>query len=371
MYSEKLEEVIAAALQDGKLTEQKRNIIKRRAEKEDEDVEEVMMVVESRLLEVTKAPHSEKEKKRTSATSKPKKETVPNGNFTETVNGVSFNMIRVEGGTFAMFEHMQRKIEISNNHSPDLIALIEEINNDSEGMYAKIQNVTLDDYYIGETLVTQALWNAVMGKKPSPFYFKGDLLPVNNISWKDCQAFLEKLNKLTKKNYHLPSEAQWEYAAIGGKYSLGYKYAGSDDCMKVAWCWDNTKTYTDQDMIDLYNAHHFFKKAKEANFSVRNYFFDNYENDFYEIKPVALLRPNELGLYDMSGNVWEFCEDDYDLDPILVGKKNPIYKRPNCDSVVCRGGSCEETSLSFLADARACYSRLDTKRKDLGFRIVL
>lgn len=347
MYSEKLEEVIAAALQDGKLTEQKRNIIKRRAEKEGEDVEEVMMVVESRLQEITTA-HPKKEKKSTPSASKPKKEETPSGNFTETVNGVSFNMIRVEGGTFTMFEHVE----------PDIITGRRRV---------KAQKVTLDDYYIGETLVTQALWKAVMGSKSSPFYFKGDKLPVNNASYNECQVFLEKLNKITKRNYHLPSEAQWEYAARGGKYSLGYKYAGSDDPTKVAWGGENTQTYTDQDMIDFYNAHHFFKKAKEVTPSVRRYFFDNDKSDKNEMKPVALLRPNELGLYDMSGNAREFCEDDYDDDPILVGGKNPVYKGSDSDLRVCRGGwyACVPPLAS-----RGLY-RIGMKGKELGFRIVL
>ena len=341
MYSEKLEEVIAAALQDGKLTEQKRNIIKRRAEKEGEDVEEVMMVVESRLQEITTA-HPKKEKKSTPSASKPKKEEAPSGNFTETVNGVSFNMIRVEGGTFTMFEH-------------------------ADCMNIKAQKVTLDDYYIGETLVTQALWKAVMGSKSSPFYFKGDKLPVNNASYNECLVFLEKLNKITKRNYHLPSEAQWEYAARGGKYSLGYKYAGSDDCTKVAWGSHNTQTYTDQDMIDFYNAHHFFK-AKEVTHSVAEYFFNNYKNDWNEMKPVALLRPNELGLYDMSGNADEFCEDDWDDEPILVGGKNPVHKIPDSNLKVCRGGSYY--AVVPLAESRWRYY-LGMEEKKYGFRIVL
>ena len=347
MYSEKLEEVIAAALQDGKLTEQKRNIIKRRAEKEGEDVEEVMMVVESRLQEMTTA-HPKKEKKSTPSALKPKKEETPSGNFTETVNGVSFNMIRVEGGMFTMFEHME----------PDIIT----------GRRVKAQKVTLDDYYIGETLVTQALWKAVMGSKSSPFYFKGDKLPVNNASYNECRVFLEKLNKITKRNYHLPSEAQWEYAARGGKYSLGYEYAGSDDPTKVAWGGENTKTYTEQDMIDFYNAHHFLKKVKEVTPSVLSYFSDNYKSDWNEMKPVALLRPNELGLYDMSGNAHEFCEDDYDDDPILVGGKNPVYKGPDSGLKVCRG--CSYEYVLPLAGSRMNY-RLGIKEKWLGFRIVL
>lgn len=288
MYSEKLEELISAALTDGNLTEQKRNIIMRRAEKEGEDVEEVMMVVESRLQKAINTPLINTKSNETSV-SKSAKEDVVGKSFVETVNGVSFKMVKVEGGTFTMFNDIE-SIEFHKEYlsSP----------------CAKPQEVTLDDYFIAETVVTQELWKAVMGKKAIPFHFVGDKLPVNDVKLDVIYQFIEELNKLTNKEYHLPSEAQWEYAAIGGKYSLGYKFAGSNESTKVAWSIDNAKTYTDQDIMDLYNANHFFK-AKEITWKVRDYFFNNYKKDQYEVKPVALLRPNELGLYDMSGNVDE------------------------------------------------------------------
>lgn len=163
MYSEKLEEVISAALADGNLTEQKRKIIMRRAEKEGEDVEEVMMVVESRLLNQTKKQSNQSQSKSES------KEEVANGDFVETVNGVS-----------------------------------------------------------------QELWKAIMGRNFPLLSFVGDLLPVNNLTWEESYQFINKLSALTNRNYHLPSEAQWEYAAIGGKKSLGFKHAGSDD-LKKSW----------------------------------------------------------------------------------------------------------------------------------------
>ena len=262
MYSDKLEELISAALQDGNLTEQKRNIIKRRAEKEGEDVEEVMMVVESRLHNITDTSIKSAKPKKTSA-SKSANENVSGNSFVETVNGVSFKMIKVEGGTFTMFEQ--------GDGSPNRDRVLEELLKPLS-IEIKPQKVTLDDYYIGETVVTQELWQAVMGKTSCTFVFKGNQLPVNSVSWKDSKLFLEKLNKLTGKQYHLPSEAQWVYAAIGGKHSLGYKYAGSDDYLKVAWGSINTQTYNDIDMLNLYNSHHFFK-AKKLNDSVRNYFF--------------------------------------------------------------------------------------------------
>ena len=127
--------------------------------------------------------------------------------FTETVNGVSFKMIYVEGGTFTMGD-------VDNNNVP-------------------AHKVKLSNYHIGETEVTQELWSAVMGYNNSKF--KGNNLPVENISWYEAQEFCKKLSNLTGKSYSLPTEAQWEYAAKGGKYSRGYKFSGSNNLLEVAW----------------------------------------------------------------------------------------------------------------------------------------
>jgi len=116
------------------------------------------------------------------------------------------------------------------------------------------------------------LWQAVMGTNPSNF--KGDNMPVENVSWKDCQEFIGKLNGLTNKKFRLPTEAEWEYAARGGNKSRGYKYAGSDSIDDVAW----------------------------------------YDMNGEEIThPVASKQPNELGIYDMTGNVYEWCSDWYGI----------------------------------------------------------
>ena len=192
---------------------------------------------------------------------------------TITVNGVSFNMVRVEGGTFQM-------------GSNDSDAYDEE---------KPVHQVALSTYSIGETEVTQALWVAVMGNNPS--YTKGGNLPVEQVSWDDCQAFIQKLSQLTGKKFRLPSEAEWEYAARGGNKSRGYKYSGSGNVDDVAWYWENSGSNT---------------------------------------YPVKTKRANELGLYDMSGNVWEWCQDWYG-DYSSSAQTNP--KGPGSASFrVYRGG---------------------------------
>lgn len=173
-------------------------------------------------------------------------------NRTFTVNGVSFEMVFVEGGTFQMGATSEQGSESDDDEKP-------------------VHNVTLSDFCIGKTEVTQALWQAVMGKNPSKF--KGDDRPVEKVSWYDCQNFVEKLNAMTGANFRLPTEAEWEYAARGGKQNKGYKYSGSDNLGSVAWYEANSSNKTN---------------------------------------PVATKQPNELGLYDMSGNVLEWCLDSYD-----------------------------------------------------------
>ena len=184
--------------------------------------------------------------------------------FTVTGNGqtVTFRMKLVEAGTFQM---------------------------GAEGMATPVHEVTLTkDYYMGETEVTQALWYVVMGQKPTEDFYSqwtstyglGDNYPAYRVNWNDCQAFITKLNALTGATFRLPTEAEWEFAAKGGNKSQGYTYAGSNTIGNVAWYYDNSGALGSSSPD--YGSH-----------------------------VVAMKAPNELGLYDMSGNVLEWCQDWY------------------------------------------------------------
>ena len=181
----------------------------------------------------------------------PEQPETPGTNQTFNVNGVSFTMIAVKGGTFQMGATSEQGSDADNDEKP-------------------VHNVTLSDYYIGETEVTQELWQAVMGSNPSKF--SGSQRPVESVSWNDCQKFITKLNNLTGKNFRLPTEAEWEYAARGGNKSKGYKYSGSNTIDDVAWYQSNSSSRT------------------------------------HDVKTKQV---NELGIYDMSGNVYEWCQDWY------------------------------------------------------------
>ena len=217
-------------------------------------------------------------------------------------------MVYVSGGTFTMGATSEQGGDAFDREKP-------------------AHSVTLSGYYIGKYEVTQELWKAVMGSNPSRF--KGDNLPVERVSWNDVQEFLRKLNAMTGKRYRLPTEAEWEFAARGGNSSRGYKYSGSNSLGSVAWYDGNSGNKT---------------------------------------HVVGTKSPNELGIYDMSGNVREWCQDWYGSYS-SSSQRNP--KGPNSGSYrVDRGGSWF---------SRARYCRVSTRNNrtpdfrdsSLGFRLAL
>lgn len=224
------------------------------------------------------------------------------------VGGVLFDMVWVEGGTFRM--------GATSEHGSGAVP-------DEE----PVHSVTLSGYYIGKTEVTQALWKAVMGSNPS--WFIGDNLPVECVSWNDCQEFIRKLNSLTGQNFRLPTEDEWEFACCGGNNSRGYKYSGSKYIDDVAW-------------------------------------YDGDSGD--KTHPVATESPNELGIYDMSGNVWEWCADRYGVYS-SGAQTNP--KGPYDGSYrVYRGGSWSFNPRICRSSFRTDISP-DSRSSYLGLRLSL
>ena len=223
------------------------------------------------------------------------------------VGGVEFKMIRVEGASFMM-------------GAPD--------NDPNAFDDEKPQHeVTLSDYYIGETPVTQALWNAVMGENPS--LFEGGNSPVEEVSWTDCQEFIKKLNTKTGRTFRLPTEAEWEFAARGGNKSRGYKYAGDDNIDEVAWYVNNSESVT---------------------------------------HPVKQKKANELGLYDMSGNVWEWCQDWFGR--YGSGKETDPTGSSEGSNGVLRGGSWNVDAQCCRVACRFCGDP-DDRYGNVGFRLAL
>ncbi len=225
--------------------------------------------------------------------------------FTETVKSVSFEMVAVKGGTFLMGS------------------------NEGEDDEKPVHSVTVSDFYIGKTEVTQALWVAVMGNNPSNK--KGDKFPVENVSWNDCQQFITRLNQLNSKKYRLPTEAEWEYAAGGGA-SNRTKWAGTND--------EN---------------------------SLRNFALFS-SNSGRETQQVTNKQPNALGIYDMSGNVWEWCLDLHGSYPITT-LNNPTGSSTGSYRVI-RGGSWDSYSQRCRSTFRNPSSPSNFSNS-IGFRLVL
>jgi formylglycine-generating enzyme required for sulfatase activity len=279
------------------------------------------------------------------------------GNIDDTaviVGNEVIEMVFVHGGTFMMG------------------CTAEQLDNCYDDEYPAHQ-VTLSNFYIGKYEVTQAQWTAVMGDNPSyhtgdklrqyftgdessPYYFTGDSLPpyfaggslpvyltgdklpayftadnlpVENVAWNDVLEFVSRLNTMTGKEYRLPTEAEWEYAARGGNRSRGYKYSGSDDVDDVAWYGANTK----------------------------------------RPRPAGAKQPNELGIYDMSGNVWEWVDDWYDEN--YYGSSpadNPKGPKP-ARTRVQRGGTWSASDFHCRVSDRFSYWP-DKRDSDTGFRLA-
>jgi formylglycine-generating enzyme required for sulfatase activity len=222
------------------------------------------------------------------------------------------NMVFVPGGTFTMGCTKEQGGDCYDSEKP-------------------AHQVTVSDFYIGKYEVTQKEWRAVMGSSPSNFK-NCDNCPVEQVSWADIQEFLTKLNAKTGKVYRLPTEAEWEYAARGGSSSRGYKYSGSSSLAEVAWYDGNSGSKT---------------------------------------HPVGQKKANELGLYDMSGNVWEWCADDWH-DSYRGAPTNgrAWIDSPRASARVDRGGG-------WYGDALYCRvsGRLNPapsgRYSDLGCRLAL
>ena len=232
------------------------------------------------------------------------------------VNGVTFTMVAVKGGTY-MMGATENQLEYA------------------EDAEMPAHQVTVSNFSIGQTTVTQELWMAIMGNNPSYFSSNYNIeddfqRPVELITWYEIVEFISTLNDLTDAGFRIPTEAEWEFAARGGNKSHGYLFAGSDDFNEVGW---------------------------------------NYANTSYCTQPVGLKKPNELGLYDMSGNVWEMCNDWWDENYYSVspavnpqGPETGTYKS-------ARGGSLVNSAILSRVSMRD-WVPLDGRYTTMGFRLA-
>ena len=234
---------------------------------------------------------------------------------TFTVNGVSFTMILVEGETFTMGDNS------------DDYRYWDPVD---ENFYPTTEHqVSLSDYYIGQTEVTQALWEAVMGDEPQMRDVdRGNNKPMY-ATWDEWQDFIDRLNKLTGLKFRMPTEAEWEYAAMGGNRSRGYIYAGSNDLNEVAW---------------------------------------HYENSGAHPQPVATKKPNELYLYDMSGNAEE-CVSDWFAPYPSTPQTNPAGPRSGKRRIV--RGSAANATINIEKTFRIKYRSSFDPEYWCGLRLAL
>ncbi|WP_428200245.1 formylglycine-generating enzyme family protein [Aliivibrio salmonicida] len=220
------------------------------------------------------------------------------------------DMVRVEGGEFLMGSD----------------------SNQANKAEKPVHLVSINSFSISKFEVTQELFESVMGSSLS--YFQSPDIPVNNLSWQQANFFIEKLNEMTRETYRLPTEAEWEYAARGGKLSEGYIYSGSNNIDDVAWYSKNAKN----------QAH-----------------------------PVGMKQPNELGLYDMTGNVGEFVSDAYNDNFYRYSPQdNPTNAREEASGLAHK--SVRGSSFSYDADESENYRRDFASQSiimsDMGLRLV-
>ena len=224
------------------------------------------------------------------------------------VKGVPLVFIKVEGGTFLMGATTEQSVAANKDEKP-------------------VHSVTLSDYYIAQTELTQEVWQSVMDNNPSNI--KGSNRPVHNVSWYDCIEFIEQLNNVSGKKFRLPTEAEWEYAARGGNRTKGFKFAGSNNVEKVAWNAESASPEL------------FFVKQRKA---------------------------NDLDIYDMSGNIYEWCSDFYDnySEKEQTNPTGPDFG----ENRVLRGGSWKTSRNSCRVSAR--HNAIPYQRsEDYGLRLVL
>ena len=288
-------------------------------------------LVNIKLTEANRKKAAEEAKRKEEATAEEAKRKVEEEaaamkkslNFT--VRNVTFKMVFVQGGTFTM-------------------GCTSEQGNDCWDNEKILHSVTVSDFWMGETEVTQALWKAVMGTEPSykggwtDKDGRGSMYPAYYVNWEECVQFCNKLNSLLSNQlpsgwrFALPTEAEWEYAARGGKHHSGYKYPGSDNIDEVAWYFDNSG----------YKAHHV--KGKRA---------------------------NALGLYDMSGNMCEWCADLYDEEYYGVSPStNPLGPTNGSDHVLRGGAFCAADRYCRVSGSRS-HGSPDYYSGSYGFRLAL
>jgi len=291
-----------------------------------------VFVGETATLTVTFIPNSATNKKISWESSDPTIATVENGK----VSGIAFGeakitatsqdggrtaycmvtviqpiepeIVWVEGGTFTMGCTDEQGDECVDNEKPS-------------------HSVTLSGFYMGKYEVTQKEWVVAMGKNPS--FHRGDNLPVECTSWNDIQQYIQRLNAYTGKNYRLPTEAEWEYAARGGKLQKEYMYSGSDILDDVAWYSGNSDDIT---------------------------------------QPVGTKKPNDLNIYDMSGNVFEWCSDWYGAYQ-AIPQTNPTGPEVGIGRIARGGGVGVDTYYQRVLVRT--YAKPENTLMNLGFRLVL